>query len=700
MAFPADPVAVTATIAFDGSTPVDVSAAVRVDQGMTRTFWRTESGDTSDPSRCTLVLQAPIDNPGLYNPDDPSGTYWQPDGWLGAQVEVQVEGEPWFSGQVTKASPSWELGADGYLGYCTIQADGPLNLVSGEPTTPLLRAGILADGPLIYWPMEDGTSSTQLEEATGTGRPATWTGSITLASQAPPGGNPVPALADDTEIVFPIGASPDTGAWSIECLVQVPSAPTTFADILAWNTSSQANRWYLSIHNDTSDYLQLEAYSKDGTRLVSVGVTIDEATFYGQWFTVTAAARYDGSSSYSWDVNILNVSGGYSFASVSGIAGQSGYITRIETRTAYPPPAGWLYGHMSIWDTDLGASPTHYLLTNSYEGDLAHQRFGRIAGLIGVSYTSDVHSSTVMGPQLQESPLDQMLAVQTADQGRLIDTADGRVAYQSQQERYLTTTAAMTLTGDHLAELATDHDTDTVLGDVTVTRRNGTSAHLRDDAVMAAGGRSITFDDVQLEYDASVLPLAQFLAAAASRRGPVITVIPIDLATDDGSLVAAWQAIIASTGPALVEVDPIAGVLPDGGRYFIDGGSETVTDVSWSLSLVVVSAAPYRRMLRASTSTCRREATRSTVGTAASSSATTLVVATSGSGATWSTDSASYPVTVLVAGERCVFTEPPSGSSSPQTFANVTRSVNSVTKAQAVGGPVTLWRPGVRGRRT
>jgi hypothetical protein len=49
------------------------------------------------------------------------------------------------------------------------------------------------------------------------------------------------------------------------------------------------------------------------------------------------------------------------------------------------------------------------------------------------------------------------------------------------------------------------------------------------------------------------------------------------------------------------------------------------------------------------------------------------------------------PFDINLDGERCTVTAV-SGASSPQTFT-VTRSVNGVSKAHAVGATVALWTP-------
>lgn len=686
MAFPTDPVSITVTIAFDGSTPVDVSAYVRREDEITHGFWRTQSGVTADASTLKFVLQAPRSDPGLFNPFDPASQYWQQAGWIGAPVVFVVEGTTMFTGKISRTAPYFELAGDGVDGYCTVEAAGPLQWLTSEPVVPPMRAGILADLPWFYWPLEDGADSTQLEEASGYGSPGTWTGTLNLAAAGPDSSKPVTSFgSDDVVLNLPIPATAPPNAWSVECLFRVPSAPSDFVNILTWETDGAARFWFLTlIPGDPLVTLRLECFTSSWVNLASETTMPYANLVYGTWYFATVSARDNGSGGFTWDAGIESTEYGFSLSAPSAISGSTGIVNLLRWGWQ-SPPSGWNVGHISVWSSDLGSySGTpfdHWTLLEAFAGELAHVRFARVLDGLLVDRTNDTASTTTLGAQQQESPRDILLALETADQGRLGDTAGGLVSYQSQQARYEATTAAFTLTAAHLSNLLPVGEVDRAVGDVRVERLNGTAVRLRDDAVMSRGGTSRTLNQVQLGSDAGVLPLAQFVLAEGSVTDAPITTIPINLATDDGSLITNWLAAIAQAGPVRVAADAVAGVLPDGGDFFLEGGQQRFTDTGWDADLVVSSAAPYRRFLRASTTRGRRDSTRSIVASDATSSATTLVVATptAPNQQAWTLDSDSYPIPVLAAGERVTLTEPPTHATDAfgRTVANGWGSADS-----------------------
>lgn len=92
--------------------------------------------------------------------------------------------------------------------------------------------------------------------------------------------------------------------------------------------------------------------------------------------------------------------------------------------------------------------------------------------------------------------------------------------------------------------------------------------------------------------------------------------------------------------------------------------------------------------------TARWQPETSTLGSSATSSATSLSVATT-TGPLWTTDDDEFPFDIMVAGERMTVTDIAS-TSSPQTFT-VIRSVNGIVKAQASGAGVEMFNKSTYG---
>jgi hypothetical protein len=81
----------------------------------------------------------------------------------------------------------------------------------------------------------------------------------------------------------------------------------------------------------------------------------------------------------------------------------------------------------------------------------------------------------------------------------------------------------------------------------------------------------------------------------------------------------------------------------------------------------------------------------SSLASSATAGATTLSVATTAGNDLWITGSVNFDI--IIGGEQ-IHVSSISGTSSPQTFT-VTRAVNGVSKAQASGAAVALYRPAI-----
>lgn len=80
-----------------------------------------------------------------------------------------------------------------------------------------------------------------------------------------------------------------------------------------------------------------------------------------------------------------------------------------------------------------------------------------------------------------------------------------------------------------------------------------------------------------------------------------------------------------------------------------------------------------------------------TLNAGITSSATTLAIAT-GSGPTFTTSGAEYPLDIDLNGERVTLNNAPGGSTSPQTFTGVTRGVApTIARAHSAAEPVEVW---------
>jgi hypothetical protein len=121
----------------------------------------------------------------------------------------------------------------------------------------------------------------------------------------------------------------------------------------------------------------------------------------------------------------------------------------------------------------------------------------------------------------------------------------------------------------------------------------------------------------------------------------------------------------------------------------VEGYAETWDSVTWFVTLNLSPYRPWEVFTIQDSRLGRIETDGSTLNSSATTTTTSLSVASSGG--LWDTGSA--PFDVDLEGEQVTVTAV-TGSSSPQTFT-VTRSVNGVVKAHNSAAVVKLWKPGV-----
>jgi hypothetical protein len=138
-------------------------------------------------------------------------------------------------------------------------------------------------------------------------------------------------------------------------------------------------------------------------------------------------------------------------------------------------------------------------------------------------------------------------------------------------------------------------------------------------------------------------------------------------------------------GDRLVITNPKTGQTPDPISQIVRGYTETIEPFSHRVTFNCSPESPYQ-VVRLD-SGYKVDSDTSTLASGASSSATTLSVATPDPNNLWATG-VGLAILIRTSGEVMNVTAI-SGTSSPQTFT-VTRSVNGIVKAQTAGAVVSL----------
>jgi hypothetical protein len=242
-------------------------------------------------------------------------------------------------------------------------------------------------------------------------------------------------------------------------------------------------------------------------------------------------------------------------------------------------------------------------------------------------------------------------------------------------------------------------DDQTTRNDVTASRRDGGSARYTVDTGPMSTldppdgvGRYDTEVTVNVQTDGMLVDVAAWVANLGTldkARWPSVTV---NLSSPNLSSTLKGQIKNAEIGDWFVIKNMRNAYVYDDVYLIIVGYSETIEQFQHIITFVCMPADPYTVgawSTSVSSGTFRWDTGGSSLNSSATSTATSLSVATATGNALWTTDSNAFPFDVNIAGERVTVTNI-TGASSPQTFT-VTRSINGVVKAQSSGADVRLW---------
>ena len=364
--------------------------------------------------------------------------------------------------------------------------------------------------------------------------------------------------------------------------------------------------------------------------------------------------------------------------------------------------------HFALWADNTAANlPDVQDYTDAafaFQGETAIDRMTRIAadGDIPITIVGTAADSMPMGPQFTESRLEQIRDCETTDMGILLEQRDGAgLRYRSRTSLY-NQTAAFTLAynaGQVVAPLEPIDDDQTTRNDVTATRREGGSDRYTVDTGPLSTqeppngvGRYATDIQVNPETDGLLYNIAAWVANLGTldeARWPQVTV-NLQAAGMNSTLRAAIKA--ADVGDLFTITGMSKAFIFDDVNLIIVGYTETIDPFIHRITFNCMPADPYTVGVwatSASSGTFRWDTGGSTLNSSATTTATSLSVATAAGNALWTTDSSAFPFDVSIAGERVRVTNV-TGASSPQTFT-VTRSINQVVKAQVSGADVRLF---------
>lgn len=655
---------------------------------------RRAEADLADPADCALTVDNRDD---AYNPRNPTSALY---GKIGRNTPVRVkvgtavrflgEGSAWQPGRSVDGSDAWVELACGGIRRRLGQGAKPLRSALYRELTSRANDGLVA-----YWPCEDGAGANAVSSAIG-GHPAmTVVGTAQFASfEGFDCSDPLPAL--DSAGLF--GAVPKyvvTGETSLRMLVSIPAAGTTNgAQVAGLSMTGTAAEW--RVLYGTGGTLTLRVRDKDGGTLHDTGAIAYDVN--GALFSLGLEIVQDGAD-IDFDLLVFKIlpGGGSSATSHSDtISSETAFRCAAVSAAGNLGLSGAAFGHISLADDAAFYADTAAALLAHY-GETAGERIERLCDEQGVTFTSEgtLADTAPLGVQFSDTFLDVAQEAAATDLGALTDAVDSLALHYRTRTSLYNQAAALTLDFDGSEIAPPLHpavDDQHVRNDVTVKGRGGGELQAVDDdgplGVDAIG-----------RYDTSVTVSAPghgFLANQAGWRLHLGTVdddrwprVAVDLDAAP-SLVATVDAIRVGDR---IDLENLPAALAMGGTasLLVQGWTE---DVGSHRRVVVFNCTPEppwrvaKYEAAAGSSVHKYDTAGSELASAIDDDDTTLSVATT-VGPLWTTTDAEDGFDVIIGGEVMTVTDV-SGASSPQTFT-VTRSVNGVVKAHAIGAPVKLY---------
>lgn len=681
---------------------LDVTDRVRHDLGITVAVGRRDERTQVTAGRCQMKIE---NDDGAFCRRNVFSPWY---GLLTPNTPVWIQLDPGsgfvdrFHGFINEWPTRW---TDPSATDCTvtIQCAGVMRRLAQAKAlrSPLFRtiSGV-SEGdyvPHLYYPMEDGSNSTQVASGLAGQRPAVVTGSVNFAADSElVGSAPLPTLGTDALVAATVPAYANTNQWVVQVALKIESEPAGNTTFLEVDTPGGSNTlWRLYIQPGTPAIVWWEAYtSSGGVTGTGTGVSLDgvgfanpsEAEFFGRWwfYTLSSYTNPDDGLVYGG----MSITDDGDFDSESAGAG-SATVHAAATGIRVYGGSGCSAGHLALF-TDPNFRTIFDAFNNSaamggWAGELAHERIRRLCREERIPLVTQATTSTAMGPQ----PIGSLLAIlrncEAADQGFLSEHEFG-LAYQALSQRY-NQPVALELDFDqrHIGGTPEPADDDQrLVNKFTASRPDGSSGVAEEEAGTlgtGAGGAGVyeASATVNVESDDQLDDYASWkvhLGTVDEDRWPQLAF----RLHGSPELIPGWLA--TRLGDRVTVANPPPQMNPDTIDQVIEGYAERWDTVSWVAGLSLSPASPYTVFVVEDDDLGLLDSGTSTLAADALPGATSLSVATSDVLDLWTTTET--PFDVKISGVT-VTVSAVSGASSPQTF-----TVTGVTKSLAAGAPTVL----------
>lgn len=680
-----------------GTTSIFSSTSkVRVAHGMYGRFYKAE-------------IRSSIGGTAVANPDfttqtdgatsfaDAAGRTWTV--VSGARINKR---EMRFHGEVSEWPQKWDpSGTDVYV---PLSADGILRRIAqGETfhspyyrgTTQFFSAGSRVNQLVAYWPMEDPSGSTSFAGAfNGSLKPMKWTGSPSIAASEVFEASealPIVGSASFTGVVPPYTS---TGNIQLSFLINVPAGGMPNNTVIARiSCGGSALQWDLVY--TTGGALTLNAYDIDGALLMTSGA--GAFGLDGILCRVKVILDQDGAD-VDWTIGRLTV-GDTVTVQTSGTL-TTDTVTVAKRISINPNGAAMtdvVIGHVLV--QNVVTDSVHLASQiDAHRGETAGDRIVRLCEEEGVSclVMGSRADTAPMGIQGRDSFLNILRECESTDGGVLFEPREFLgLVYRTRESLYSqSTTLTLDYDGGDLSGIEPLDDDQYIKNDVTVNRRDGSSARaFLDEGTLSIEdfpdgvGRYPADFTLNLESDNQLPDHANWrmrLGTVDETRYPFVSV---NLArtnfTGNATKTAAVKAL--DVADKFLITDPPAWLPPDDIQQLAFGLKETLNAFEWTVELNGVPATPYQVAIY-DDDVSRYSGYGTTLNEALDTTETGIDVLLP-AGIEWGHNDGDYDV--ITGGEVMTVTAVGAPSGGVQTLT-VTRSVNGVVKSHASGQPLDL----------
>lgn len=612
-----------------------------------------------------------------------------------------------FWGETPSFSPLWD--ESGRNVTVPVDAAGILQRLStrAKPLrSPLFRtmAGVAPNDyvPHAYWPMEDGSGATSIASGLS-GASMTTTGAINFASASDlDGSEPLPVFAAEATALARIPSYADSGQWTFQFALRLPSSVTgTYTFLTA--TTSLGGIIEFGINTSVSAF-SLD-YTPPGAAKFNVGLGFwaNPADVFGRWVSVTVSSDKDASGTDdALQVGVYRPDGQI-ITAISELVGTTVHGTARSVKLG-GSLNGVAYGHIGLYvDSKFQLALDDIVnakAMNGWSGERAGDRMTRLAREEGVPFelVGNASDTSPMGVQRQDTLVNLLFACVDADQGRLYEPRDAfGLAYRTGASLDNQTPVALDYAANHIFGMFQPVEDDQLLvNDVTVKRTNGSSTRVEvttgplstQDPPNGVGTYDIA-PELNLSTDLQTGPLANWLASLGTWDEARFPTVTVEMAAPDvvaDGLLATVPSL--DIGDTLSVANPPSWLPPEAIGLLIEGTTEYVGNgMDWSLTFNTVPSGPFDIGVYGDANKPYDNDFTTTSGSLTTTATAVNYTCTSGRWATTASEPAEFPYFIVIGGERMRVT-----AATASTFT-VTRSINGVVKSHATAAPVHVFRP-------